>query len=245
MVYSSLLAAVVSFGLGYSFRGTRLVADNAAGKPTVAANNNAPGTPPPADKTVYKVPVGNSPAKGPENALVTIVEFSDFQCPFCSRVEPTLTQVESDYKGKVRVIWKNNPLPFHPNAGPSAEAAMAAADQGKFWEMHDKLFADQQHEDRPTFEKYAQELRLDMDKFKASLDANSHKDSIEADKTLAASLGANGTPSFFINGRPLRGAQPIAAFKALIDEEMTKAQGLVSAGTRRATSTPNSPKTVW
>ncbi len=227
-----VLSAVVSFGLGYSFRGTRLVADSAAGRPTVAAKDNAPGAPPPADKTVYHVPVGNSPAKGPDDALVTIIEFSDFQCPFCSRVEPTLKQVDDDYKGKVRTVWKNNPLPFHNNAAPAAEAAMAAADQGKFWEFHDKLYADQQHLDRPTYEKYAQDLGLNMDKFKASLDANAHKDAVAADMALAANFGASGTPSFFINGRPLRGAQPIAAFKALIDDELSKAQALVKSGTK-------------
>lgn len=230
------LAAVISFGLGYSFRGTRLTGDTAAARPTTAANNPNPNAPaaPPADKTVYRVPVGTSPAKGPDDAQVTVVIFSDFQCPFCSRVEPTLKSLEDDYKGKIRFVWKNNPLPFHQNAGPSAEAAMAASDQGKFWEMHDKLFADQQHLDRPTFEKYAQDLGLNMDKFKASLDANSHKNVIEEDKTLASTLGASGTPSFFINGRPLRGAQPLPQFKAVVDEEVAKADALTRQGTKKS-----------
>ena len=109
--------------------------------------------------------------KGPKNAPVTIVEFSDFQCPFCGRVVPTLKQLEEQYKGKVRVAFKNQPLPFHPNARPAAEAALAANEQGKFWEMHDKLFANQQALDRAALEKYAQELGLDMDKFKAALDS--------------------------------------------------------------------------
>src|SRR5581483_4276397 len=122
--------------------------------------------PQPEDNTVYKVPVGNSPVKGNNTAKVTIVQFSDFQCPFCSRVEPTITDLEKDYGKDVRVVWKNNPLPFHPNALPAAEAAMAAAEQGKFWEMHDKIFADQQHLDAATYEKYAGELGLNMNKFK-------------------------------------------------------------------------------
>jgi protein-disulfide isomerase len=227
------LSAIISFGLGYSFRGTRLTAEAPTAK--TAANDKNPNAPaaPPADKTVYRVPVGNSPATGADDALVTVVIFSDFQCPFCSRVEPTLKTLQDDYKGKIRFVWKNNPLPFHQNAGPAAEAAMAAADQGKFWEMHDKLFADQQNLDRATFEKYAQALGLDMAKFKASLDANAHKNVIEEDKTLASSLGANGTPSFFINGRPLRGAQPLPQFKAVIDEEVGKAEALVRQGTKK------------
>jgi protein-disulfide isomerase len=226
-------AAIVAFGAGYWFRGTSLVPDSVGSKPV--AQQAAPGAPsaPPADKTVYKVPVGGSAVKGPEDALVTVVEFSDFQCPFCSRVGPTLKQIEQEYGSKVRVVFKHNPLPFHPQAPLASEAALAAHDQGKFWPMHDKLFGNQQALDRPTFEKYAEELGLDMAKFKASLDNNSHKAMIEEDKTLAQTLGANGTPSFFINGRTLRGAQPFAAFKALIDEELKKAEDLVKQGTSK------------
>jgi len=224
--------AVLAFAAGFWFRGTSLSPDGL--KPTAAAPTAAAPGAPPADKTVYKVPVGSSPVKGPDDALVTIVEFSDFQCPFCSRVGPTLKQVEQDYGNKVRITFKQNPLPFHPQAPLAAEAALAAHDQGKFWQMHDKLFANQQTLDRPTFEKYAEELGLDMAKFKQALDTNAHKDAIEADKTLAATLGANGTPSFFINGRTLRGAQPVQSFKALIDEELKKAEDLVRSGTRKS-----------
>jgi protein-disulfide isomerase len=183
---------------------------------------------------VYKVPVGTSPMKGSNKALVTIVQFSDFQCPFCTRVEPTLTDLVKEYGDKVRVVWKNNPLPFHPNAGPAAEAALAAGEQGKFWEMHERLFKDQQHLDRPTFEKYAEEMKLNMNKFKAALDSGKFKQSIKDDQALAEKLTARGTPSFFINGRPLRGAQPKEAFKAVIDKEITAAEALVKAGTKPA-----------
>lgn len=228
-----LLLVVVAglfLGLGYFWRGTKLTSDNKAA-PTAA--NNAPVAPP-ADKTVCKVAVGNSPAKGPDDALITIVEFSDFQCPFCGRVVATLKQIEDNYRGKVRFVFKNNPLPFHQNAPLAAEAAMAAADQGKFWEMHDKLFANQQALERPALEKYAQEIGINLDKFKVALDTNAHKDAIEADKTLAATLGANGTPSFFINGRSLRGAQPYPQFKALIDEELVKANELIKNGVKKS-----------
>jgi protein-disulfide isomerase len=182
----------------------------------------------------YKVPVGDSPTKGPADALVTIVEFSEFQCPFCSRVLPTTQQIVDTYGKDVRIVFKSNPLPFHDKAALAAEASLAAHDQGKFWPMHDKLFANQQALARENLEKYAQELGLNMAKFKASLDTNKHKAQIDAEQALARSLGAAGTPSFFINGRSLRGAQPFEAFKAVIDAELAKAKALVEAGTPKA-----------
>ncbi len=211
-------------------------------KQAVAANDNAnPNAPKPAQQPpmaqidpsqIYKVPVGNSPVKGVPGAKVTIVQFSDFQCPFCSRVEPTVTELEKDYGKDVRVVWKNNPLPFHPNAMPAAEAAMAAAAQGKFWEMHDKIFADQGHMDPATYEKYATELQLNVDKFKADIAAHKFQASIKEDQTLAEKFGARGTPSFFINGRPLRGAQPKEAFKQVIDKEIQAADALLKKGVK-------------
>src|SRR5262249_44764470 len=153
-----------------------------------------------------------------KTAKVTIIQFSDFQCPFCSRVEPTISELEKAYGKDLRVIWKNNPLPFHDKAMPAAEAAMAAGEQGKFWEMHDKMFADQAHLDEATFTKYAEELKLNMGKFKAALAAHKATAGIKEDQALAEKLGARGTPSFFINGRPLRGAQPVQAFKTVIDK---------------------------
>src|SRR5207253_8326783 len=142
----------------------------------------------------------------------------------CERDEPTVAQEMKEYSGKVRVAWKDLPLPFHPNALPAAIAARAAGEQGKFWEMHDKLFANQQTLDRGTYEKYAQELRLDMARFKAALDAEKHKSDIQADSAQASKLGANGTPAFFINGVELSGAQPFEAFKSRIDTELKKAE---------------------
>jgi protein-disulfide isomerase len=200
----------------------------------------APPPPPPARagepdaNTRYRAEIKGSPMKGDKNAPVTIVQWSDFQCPFCSRVEPTVSKVMDEYKGKVRVVWRDLPLPFHPNALPSAIAARAAGEQGKFWEMHDKLFADQQHEDRATFEKYAQELGLNMAKFKAALDAQKGKSEIEADAAAGGKIGAHGTPAFFVNGKFLSGAQPFEVFKAKIDEELKTADALVAKGTPKA-----------
>jgi protein-disulfide isomerase len=150
--------------------------------------------------------------------------FSDFQCPFCSRVEPTVKQFMDKYQGKVRLTWRNYPLPFHQNAMPAAEAAMAAADQGKFWEMHDKLFANQQALDRASFEKYAQEIGLDVGKFKNALDSGKEKEKIQADVAYANGLpgGGMGTPTFFINGHKIAGAYPLDEFSKIIDGELAK-----------------------
>ncbi|HVU52107.1 MAG TPA: thioredoxin domain-containing protein [Polyangia bacterium] len=184
--------------------------------------------------TRFRADVKDAPIKGAKDALVTIVQYSDFQCPFCSRVEPTIAQVMKEYSGKVRVAWRDLPLPFHPNAMPAAIAARAAKDQGKFWEMHDKIFADQQHMDRPTYEKYAQELGLNMAKFKAALDSEKGKELIKADSDSGAKIGARGTPAFFINGKFLSGAQPFEMFKAKIDDELKNAEAMVAKGTPKA-----------
>jgi protein-disulfide isomerase len=200
----------------------------------------APPPPPPAagepDANVaYKAEIGAAPVRGPKDAPVTIVMWSDFQCPFCGRVEPTLTKVEEEYRGKVRVVWKDLPLPFHQNAMPAAIAARAAGEQGKFWEMHDKLFANQQNLDRASFEKYGQEIGLNMGKFKAALDAGDrYKPVIQADSDAGAKIGARGTPAFFINGKFLSGAQPFEAFKAKIDTELASADALIAKGTPRS-----------
>ncbi|WP_224249118.1 DsbA family protein [Hyalangium gracile] len=191
-----------------------------------ASNAPAPSEPAaPAEPPVQKIEVGQAPSKGPANAPVTIVEWSDFECPFCGRVGPTLKQIEEQYKGKVRIAFKHQPLPFHANARLAAAASMAAHEQGKFWEMHDKLFANQRALDRASLEKYAEELKLDMGKFKQALDSDKFKALIDADSAEGTRVGANGTPTFFINGRTFVGAQPFENFKRVIDEELKKAEG--------------------
>jgi len=203
-----------------------------AAKAPSAADAPKPRQPDP--KAVYKVPVGKSAAKGPADALVTIVEFSEFQCPFCKRVGPTVKQIQDTYGKDVRIAFKHNPLPFHNNAQVASEAALEARDQGKFWEFHDKMFENQQALAREDLDKYAKELGLNPGKFKAALDSGKHKAEVTEDQQLARSLGASGTPSFFINGRNLRGAQPFEAFKTVIDEELQKSKDLVAKGTPRS-----------
>jgi protein-disulfide isomerase len=178
---------------------------------------------PAAPAAVQKVEIGSAPVKGPKNAPVTIVAFSDFECPFCGRVNPTLKQIEDTYKGKVKIAFKHQPLPFHQNAKPAAMASLAAHEQGKFWEFHDKLFANQRALDRASLERYAQEIGLNVPKFKAALDSNKFEAQVNADSQEGMRLGANGTPTFFINGRQLVGAVPFESFKGIIDEELSKA----------------------
>jgi protein-disulfide isomerase len=193
--------------------------EQAAAAPAPAAAAAAPAAP-----EKVEVSADDAPTKGPKSAPVTIVLFSDFQCPFCSRVLPTLKQIEDTYKTKVRIAFKHQPLPFHPNADPAAQASMAAHEQGKFWEMHDKMFANQQALDRPSLDKYAQELGLNMARFKAAMDSGKYKDKVQKDSAEGNKIGANGTPTFFINGRKLEGAQPFDNFKSMIDAELAKAK---------------------
>jgi protein-disulfide isomerase len=201
----------------------------AAARPARPDQAQRPQGPDP--QAVYKVPLGDSYAKGPDTAKVTIVEWSEFQCPFCTRVLPTMDQLRKDYGDDVRVVFKHNPLPMHNRAMAAAQASEAAGKQGKFWEMHDLLFANQKELTDENFEKWAKELNLDVAKFKADMEDPAIKKKITDDQQLGGRLGARGTPAFFINGRFLSGAQPVEAFKKIIDEEMAKADKLLASGT--------------
>lgn len=173
-----------------------------------------------------------APLKGAESAIVTIVEYSDFECPFCGRVNPTMKQIMEtpEYAGKIRVIFKHNPLPFHKNAPLAAEASLAAHAQGKFWEMHDKLFDNMKALTRPDLEKYATEIGLDMVKFKEALDKNTYKDAVAKDLADAGKAGVKGTPHFLVNGKAISGAQPFEAFKTVIDTEIKEMETLTKGG---------------
>ena len=173
-----------------------------------------------------------SPVQGPRHARITLVVFSDFQCPFCTRLEPTLQAVRDKYGDKVRVVWRNLPLPFHDNAMPAARAAMAAHAQGKFWPYHDKLFANQASLDAASLTRYARELGLDMKRFAADSAAPHIKEQVDADAKHAHAHGTSGTPTSFINGRELVGAQPLSAFTAAIDEELQRADKLLARGVK-------------
>ncbi|MEQ8455420.1 MAG: thioredoxin domain-containing protein [Sandaracinaceae bacterium] len=192
----------------------------------------------PDPEAVYRVPLGDAPTKGPDDALVTIIEFSEFQCPFCSRVLPTTSQIIERYGDDVRIAFMHNPLPFHNNAMPAAQAAMEVQEQlgdAAFWQYHDTLFENQQELTRENLEQWASQLRgINMGQFRAALDNNEHQEAIQQQQRLAQSLGASGTPSFFINGRNLRGAQPFPAFQAVIDAELERAREAVRGGVARS-----------
>ncbi len=179
------------------------------------------------------VPVGTSYGKGGKSPLVTIIEFSDFQCPFCSRVNPTMKKIMETYKDDVKIVFKHNPLSFHKKAPYASQACLAAGAQGKFWEMHDILFKNQRKIDPADIKKYAGEIGLDIAKFEKAVNSQSVKDQLKADMALATKVGARGTPNFIINGTQLSGAQPFPKFDAVIKTEIAAAKALIKAGTKR------------
>jgi protein-disulfide isomerase len=176
-----------------------------------------------------KVDLAGAPMKGDKNAPVTILEFSDFECPYCGRfVQQTLPQIISDYidKGKASLTFRNFPLGFHANARPAALAAQCARDQGgdeMFFKYHDKVYANQASLSVDNLKKWASDLGLNTTKFNSCLDSKKFDSVVDKDYQDGQSYGVSGTPAFFINGRPLTGAQPFSAFKAIIDDELTKA----------------------
>jgi len=162
----------------------------------------------------------SAPAKGPADAPVQIVEFSDFQCPYCSRAGATMARVVGQYGDKVRLVFRDFPLPFHDKAKPAAEAALCAHEQGQFWNYHDKLFGNQSALAPENLKQYAVDLGLDAGRFNACLDGGQFRATVEGNHRDGAALGVQGTPAFFVNGRFLNGAQPFEAFAAIIDEEL-------------------------
>ena len=191
-----------------------------------------------AGAAVYHVPVGSSPVRGPNDALVTIVEFADFQCPFCNRLEPTLEALRVKYGSELRIVWKNEPLPFHTRALQAAELALEArAEKGDaaFWSVHDELYRSQSTLfDDATLMSIASRHGVDTTKAKTAIATNKYQPIIDADHTLGKGLGVSGTPNCYVNGRQLSGAQPQSVFETAIDEELKKARDRVSKGTPRA-----------
>jgi protein-disulfide isomerase len=177
-------------------------------------------------ETFLKAPrvqvAADGPSKGASGAPVTIVEFSDFQCPFCSKAEETVDKVMAAYKDKVKLVFRDYPLPFHAQAQKAAEAAHCAGDQGKdkYWEMHKVLFANQKALEPAALKGYAKELKLDQGKFDKCLDSGEMAKKVEENRKAGEKVGVSGTPAFFVNGVMLSGAQPFDEFKTLIDQEL-------------------------
>jgi protein-disulfide isomerase len=183
----------------------------------------------PAVTVMFEVPrrtievAATDPSIGSANAPITIVEFSDFQCPFCQRAAPTLKQIRDKYGDKVRIVWKDYPLTqIHPQAFKAAEAARCADEQGKFWEFHDHLFANQQALQPDNLKQYAADMKLDAAKFNACLDTSKYAERVRDGVAAGTRLGVNSTPTTYINGRFLEGAQPYEVFTSVIDEELSR-----------------------
>jgi len=169
---------------------------------------------------------GDDPARGPADAPVTIVEFSDFQCPYCARAEATLKKLDQAYAGRIRLVYRDFPLvEIHPRAARAAEAAACASDQGQFWPMHDAIFSHQDKLEDVDLQKSAAGLGLDAAKFDECLASGRHRPEWQKDAAAGESYGVASTPAFFINGRLLVGAQPYEAFARVIDEELARSAG--------------------
>ena len=159
--------------------------------------------------------------KGPKDAPVTLVEFTDFHCPFCGKAVATLKDVMREYDGKIRWVFRDFPIAsLHPGAPKAAEAARCAGEQGRFWEYHDLLFESQSTATIEDFKRSAEQLKLDLKSFGQCLDSGKHHAAVEADVQEGARLGVTGTPTFFINGRILVGAQPLESFRKIIEAEL-------------------------
>jgi protein-disulfide isomerase len=171
-----------------------------------------------------KAPVqAYNPSRGPADAPITLIEYTDYQCPYCGRAQETIAAILKRYDGLVRHVFKHLPLPMHQQARPAAEASMCAGDQGKFWEIHDWMFANRASINRDAILAQAAELGLDVEKLTQCLDEKVHSAEVDQDMNEARGFGINGTPGFVVNGRIISGAQPLEAFTSIINEELTRA----------------------
>lgn len=176
-----------------------------------------------------KVALDPKRLRGNPNAPITIVEFSDYQCPYCRQAEPTVKTLLAKYGDKVRLSYRDFPLTsLHPQAMIAAEASRCAEEQGKFWEYHDQLFTAQAL-DKNALVDYARNLKLDTSQFESCLNSEKYKSEIEADEQAGRSVGVNGTPGFFVNGISISGAKPETEFASVIDDELGRTGNLAQA----------------
>jgi len=166
----------------------------------------------------------DDPSQGNATAPIQVVEFSDFQCPFCQRVVPTLKQLRAKYGDKMRLVWKDFPLTqIHPQAFVAAQAGNCAREQGKFWEYHDRLFSNQQALQPEFLKNYAAEAGLDAAKFNECLDSAKYEARVQDSLGTGGKMGITSTPTLYVNGRMINGAQPIEVFEGIIDDELARA----------------------
>lgn len=173
-------------------------------------------------KMTAKVEAGNSPSTGNDKAPVTMIEFSDFQCPFCTRAAETVNEIKKKYGSKVNIVFKHFPLPMHKDARPAAEASMCVneQDKAKFWKFHDLAFKNQDKLDTAGLEKIAKDVGADVNKFKECMTSKKYAQAVQQDMEYGEKLGVRSTPTFFINGQLISGAVPIEQFSEVIDEEL-------------------------
>ena len=216
-LYLSLIpiAFVIGLAAGYIFWGqSKGIANPGSSTPVTLQKTSQP--------VRYDVPVGNNPSIGPEDAPITLIEFGDYQCPYCQawylQVYP---QIMNAYQGKIRFVYRDFPLTgIHAEASPAAEAADCAGEQGEYWPYHDKLFNGGLTLSSNTFIKYASDVDLDLDQFRNCINTNKYQDAVEDNYNFAYNLGISSTPTFFINGLAIIGSQPYSVFKQVIDQEL-------------------------
>ena len=217
--YSVLVVVAFCAGLlaGYMAWGRNDNTTVAAQEPAAAQQQAAAPT-----YRRYDIPTEGSYSIGPEDAPITIVEFSDYQCPYCVRWhDQVYTQLMAAYPGKIRFVYRHLPLTsIHPEAMPAAESVMCAGEQNAYWQYHDRLFANQQSLGDALYVQIATDLGLDLDVFNSCREAHKYQDEIQDDMDFAIGLGVQSTPTFFINGLAMVGAQPISMFTQLIDKEL-------------------------
>ncbi len=234
-LYAALipLAFVVGLSVGFLFWGrSGGAAPVSAAAASGAENPTTSSAPQPAGETGavpveediprYDIPVDDDPALGPEGAPITIVEFSDYECPFCSKFHlETFGRLLDAYPDQIRFVYRDFPLAeLHGNATAAAESANCANEQGEFWAYHDRLFSNIGSLNRPTYVGYAETLGLDVAAFEECIDSARYAEEVQADFIFARNLGVRSTPTFFINGLPLVGAQPFEVFQQVIDREL-------------------------
>ncbi len=229
------LAFILGLSVGFLFWGrggdalpvaASVAPESAAISSSSAAQSNSAAEPAaPADQSDlirYDIPVDDDPTLGPENAPITIIEFSDFECPFCRKFhQETFDQILQTYPEQIRFVYRDFPLvSIHTNAVSAAEAANRAGDQDVYWDYHDRLFSMEYGLGRDAYIRYATDLGLDLGTFEQCLDNRTYAEEVQADFNFAARLGVRSTPTFFINGIALVGAQPFEVFQQLIDQEL-------------------------
>ena len=229
-IYAILMPLVFGLGLGigYLVWGQLLVGDAseaAAQAITETAADPVAGQDSPdanAEIVRYEIPVDDDPSIGPENAAITIVEFSDYECPYCRKWHSDVfTKLMEEYPEQVRLVYRDFPLSsIHANAAPAAEAANCANEQGKFWPFHEKLFSAELGLGEQAYQEYATSLGLNLQSFLECVNSDRYQEEVQADYQFAADLGVRSTPTFFINGIAVVGAQPFEVFQQVIDKEL-------------------------